>query len=115
MTKRRTWTPLQRLKVFEAHAGLCHICGGIIDGTREAWEIEHLIPLALGGDDDEGNVAPAHKACHSVKTSKDRGQIAKANRVRAKHLGAGKAGTIPGSKGTRWKRKVDGTVVPRDD
>ena len=85
---RRTWTPRRKLAVFEAHSGRCHLCHGKIDGTREPWELEHIIPLAMGGADDETNVAPAHVACHRAKTTKDAGQIAKANRVRAKHKGS---------------------------
>lgn len=113
MTRRR-WTQKRRLALFEAHKGLCHICGDKIDGTRERWDVEHKIPLAMGGDDDEGNCAPAHERCHKDKTKADRGQIAKADRVRAKHNGARQAKTtIPGSKKSRWKRKLDGTVVPR--
>ncbi|MBN8189508.1 HNH endonuclease [Salipiger thiooxidans] len=87
MTRRR-WTAKRRLALFEAHKGTCHICGEKIDGTREAWDVEHIIPLAMGGDDDEGNCAPAHASCHKAKTKEDAGNIAKANRVRAKHFGA---------------------------
>ena len=113
MTRRR-WTPRRRLSLFEAHEGRCHICGGKIDGTRERWDVEHVIPLALWGDDDEANCAPAHESCHKGKTATDKGQIAKAERVRAKHNGAGRAkATIPGSKASRWKRKIDGSVVLR--
>lgn len=114
---RRTWTSRRKLAVFEAHAGRCHICGGKIDGTREAWELEHIIPIAMGGEDDETNAAPAHASCHKGKTATDKAQIAKANRVRAKHNGA-KAkpkATLPGSKGGKWKRKITGEVVRRDD
>lgn len=25
---RRSWTTLQRARLFEAHGGKCHICGG---------------------------------------------------------------------------------------
>lgn len=112
---RRSWTPRRRLALFEAHKGRCHICGDKIDGTREPWEIEHIIPIALGGDDDESNCAPAHASCHKGKTSTDKGQIAKSNRVRAKHHGAHRPkSTIPGSKSSRWKRKIGGQTVLRD-
>jgi 5-methylcytosine-specific restriction protein A len=116
MAKRRTWTARRRLALFEAHKGVCHICGEKIDGTRETWEIEHVIPLAMGGADDESNCRPAHARCHRPKTSDDRKVIAKAERVRAKHMGAKPSpkAKIPGSKGTKWKRKLDGTIVPRD-
>lgn len=113
---RRTWTPRRKLAVFDAHSGRCHLCHGKIDGTRESWELEHIIPLAMGGADDETNVAPAHVACHRAKTTKDAGQIAKANRVRAKHNGAARPkSTLPGSKASGWKRKISGETVRRDE
>lgn len=110
---RRSWTAKRKLAVFEAHKGRCHICGERIDGTREPWELEHIIPVAMGGDDDETNAAPAHVACHKDKTKRDVKAIAKANRVRAKHIGA-KAkprNPLPGSKGSGFRKKMDGTVV----
>lgn len=113
---RRTWTSKRKLAVFEVHGGRCHICGVKIDGTREAWELEHIIPIALGGADDETNTAPAHVACHKPKTAQDVARIAKANRVRAKHMGAKPEtrAVIPGSKASRFKRKVGGGVVDRE-
>lgn len=114
---RRTWTAKRKLAVFEAHGGRCHICGEKIDGTREPWELEHIVPIALGGADDETNAAPAHVSCHKPKTARDVAQIAKANRVRAKHNGAKAApkSPLPGSRGGKWKRKISGEIVRRDD
>lgn len=106
MTRRRSWTPLRRLAVFEAHGGRCHLCGCKVQ-VGERWELEHRIPLALGGPDDETNVAPAHKACHARKTVVDAGNHAKAERVRAKHFGAAQR------RPSKWKRKVSGEVVSR--
>ena len=112
MTRRRLST-LQRAKLFEAHHGLCHLCGEKI-GVGEAWEIEHIIPVAMGGEDEDDNCAPAHVKCHAAKTKKDRAQIAKANRVRAKHMGAHRPkSVIPGSRSSRFKRKISGEVVER--
>lgn len=112
---RRSWTSKRRLALFEAHKGRCHICGEPIDGTRERWDVEHVIPLAIGGDDDEGNCAPAHERCHKSKTSTDRKNIAKSDRVRARHFGAARAkAIIPGSRGGKYKKLIGGGVVLRD-
>ena len=114
MTRRRSWTPKRRAALFDANKGVCHICGAKIDGAREAWDVEHIIPVALGGDDDESNCAPAHKRCHKIKTAKDAANLAKSNRVRAKHFGAHKPRSIlPGSRASGLKKKLDGTVVKR--
>lgn len=110
----RRMSPSRRARIFAAHEGICHLCGQPIDGTRERWEVEHIVPYALTRDDTDDNLAPAHVACHAAKTAQDVKQIAKAKRVSRKHTGAHRPkATLPGSKGSKWKRKVDGTVVPR--
>ena len=111
----RRMSPTRRLRIFEAHAGRCHICGERIDGTRERWEAEHVVPYALTRDDSDGNLAPAHVRCHAEKTTGDAATIAKAERVSRKHSGAHRPrSTVPGSRASRWKRKIDGTVVRRE-
>jgi 5-methylcytosine-specific restriction endonuclease McrA len=104
--KRRSLTTLQRLKVFEAYNGKCHICGYFCGGK---WEVEHIIPIAMGGADDESNMAPAHNSCHAPKTVADLRNVARAKRRKAKHVGA-KQSKWPRSK---WKRKVSGETVLR--
>lgn len=116
-TKRKNMTPRLRLKVWEAHKGMCAMCGGKIDGVRERWVLEHWRPLSLGGADDESNMAPVHEACALEKTygkSGDIAKAAKAKRVKSKHLGIKKSkNPLPGSKGSKFKKKMDGSVVPR--
>lgn len=88
---RRSLSPTARLRIFTDHGGQCAICGHVIDGVREPWELDHEIPLALGGEDTEKNLRPVHARCHrgaSSKTSDDVKTIAKAKRVERKHLGA---------------------------
>ena len=116
-TKRKSMTPRMRLKVWEAHKGICKLCGGKIDGVRERWIVEHIIPLALGGADDESNMAPVHEGCALAKTfgkSGDIAKAAKAKRVKSKHLGLKKSkNPLPGGKGSKWKKKISGGVEPR--
>jgi len=105
---RRSISTTRRVKIFEAANGICHICGQRIDGTRERWDVEHVIPLALGGDDDGENLQPAHAKCHAKKTADDVKVIAKAKRIEAKHIGANRPKRkIP-------SRRFDGTIVYRD-
>lgn len=114
MTRRKR-TSLQRAKIFEEHKGVCHLCGQRIDGTREKWELEHVIPYELTRDDSDENLRPAHVTCHKAKTAQDKKDIAKAKRVSAKHTGAYRPkSTIPGSKGSKFKKKIGGGVVLRD-
>lgn len=118
-TTRKKMTPRLRLKIWERHKGVCCICGSAIDGTREPWIIEHIRALELGGPDEEDNMGPAHERCAIVKTSGPRGDhamAAKAKRAKARHLGIKKSKTpLPGGKASKWKRRIDGTVVKRED
>lgn len=86
MTRKR-FSALDRVRIFDANDGRCHICNGKI-AAGEAWEVEHVIPWELTRDDSETNVRPAHVRCHKVKTADDTRAIRKADRVRAKHVGA---------------------------
>ena len=116
--KRRSISAKERTEIFAAFAGVCHICGFEIDGGREAWQADHIIPLRLGGDDERGsaNIQPAHDACHSDKTREDVRHISKSKRMRQREMGIKKTvrNPLPGSKASRWKKRLDGTVVRRD-
>jgi 5-methylcytosine-specific restriction endonuclease McrA len=109
MTRRRL-SRIQRAALFKAHAGICHLCGGRI-GVGEAWQADHVIPLALGGTD----MAPAHVKCHARKTPRDIAAIAKAKRRELRHLGIGRSGRpMLGSRASGWKRHLDGTWSRRE-
>jgi 5-methylcytosine-specific restriction protein A len=108
MTARRSLSPLQRLKVFEAAGGRCHLCDQRIQ-VGQPWEIEHVRPLALLGEDDAANMRPAHKSCHAAKTKADAASWSKAKRCAAKHLGIRK----PPAFRSKWKRKMSGETVLR--
>lgn len=92
MTKRASLSPMRKLRLFEAAGGVCHLCEQKIYGK---WDVEHIIPLALGGADDETNMAPAHKACHAPKTAQDVADIARAKRRKARHIGIKKPSRFP--------------------
>lgn len=102
---RRSLSRKARLLLFLDAGGLCHICGGLIR-PGDAWEVEHVIPLAQGGEDGGDNLRPAHIKCHRTKTSRDVADTARAKRREAAHLGIRKTRTpIKG-----WRR-FDGTPV----
>lgn len=86
----------------------CCICG--------AWgnEVDHEIPLAVGGADSLENMRVLCKICHRAKTTSDAKLIAKTRRIIQKNEGTWRPRRRkPGIPGL--KRKVDGTVVRRDD
>ena len=77
---------------------VCAKCGD----TDGPFEVDHKVPVALGGDNDEGNLWLLCKRCHLVKTATDYKAIAKARRLEAERLGTRKK---------RWKRKIGGKAV----
>ncbi|MGO4196895.1 HNH endonuclease [Rhizobium sp. YAF28] len=99
-----------RQRVFDAHDGICHLTGRKI-ATGEAWELEHIHSLILGGQHRESNLAPALKEPHKAKTAMEMGVKAKIARVRKKHLGI-KAGPSRLSN-NRFKKLMSGEVVDR--
>lgn len=87
MATRKSFTKKERARLFGLYAGRCYLCSGAIDSTKEAYEIEHVIPWALTQDDSDANLRLVHRKCHAVKTAKDVGDIAKVYRMEAKHKG----------------------------
>ena len=84
---RRTVSNRERARLFALHGGICHCCGVKLQ-PGEAWELEHVLPLAYSGDDSDANRKPAHVKCHAAKTKVDRTDIAKVDRQRMKHEGS---------------------------
>lgn len=84
---RKSFPRTERVRLFDLHGGRCHICDQKIQ-VGEAWDLEHIVPWILTRDDSDDNVKPAHKSCHKEKTAVDIDAIRKADRIRAKHLGA---------------------------
>ena len=104
-----------KMATWDRAGGCCEECGRkLFPGDRK--EYDHRIPDAIRKDNGAENCQLLCGPCHSAKTKKDRKQIAKANRVRAKHNGAKQTKhPLPGSKASGWKRKVSGEVVRRDE
>ncbi|MFN6253750.1 MAG: HNH endonuclease [Acetobacteraceae bacterium] len=75
-----------RVRVFERHGGRCHLTGQKI-GTGDRWELDHVKPLALGGENREQNLAPALYAPHREKAAAEKTDVSKADRIRLKHTG----------------------------
>lgn len=102
-----------KLRVFEREGGRCWITGRkILPG--DAWDLDHKIALCNGGRHSEDNLAPAIREAHRAKTAEDVAQRAKDDRVRKKHLSIHKPKYVmPGSRASKWKKKLDGTVIPR--
>ena len=60
------WEEQRRAKrILEKFMHCCHYCGKV-----GADEVDHIVPLAEGGADEEWNLAPIHREpCHRRKTA----------------------------------------------
>lgn len=109
---RKHFSMRERVRLFDLHGGRCHICEQKIK-VGEAYDLEHVVPWILTRDDSDDNVKPAHKSCHRAKTADDIAAIRKADRIRAKHINAMPKKAFPGGIGSKWKKRMNGEVVPR--
>lgn len=116
MIKRVRITSKMRVDIFLRHDGICHMCSMKVLPGQE-WDVSHDIPLEAGGKDDASNWLVAHRKCHRIHTSTvDMPLIAKLKRKQQKHIGASRSKTpLPGGRFSKFKRKMDGTVVLRKD
>lgn len=100
--------------------GVCSQCNTDMHNSQSPpFEIDHIVPLALGGTDDLSNLRLLCQPCHKAKTKHDLRMIRKADRGRRNdERRAQQARNRPRRPAfqwmRRWKRKVDGTVVRRD-
>lgn len=78
-----------RVLAFERSKGRCESCGARLKVGEG--EYDHVLPASLGGTSDLSNCQLLCVPCHrgpDGKTADDVRGIRKADRIRAKHLGA---------------------------
>jgi len=113
MTARRTFSTGVKLAAFQRAAGRCEKCTSRLSVGK--FQFDHVIADAMGGEPTLKNCEVLCLACHGEKTAgSDIPAIAKVKRVRLRHIGARRsASPMPGSRLSKWKRKMDGSVVLR--
>lgn len=102
--------PRVRARIFDREGGICHLTGAKIDPVRDAWDLDHKIPLILGGEHCESNLFPALREAHRKKTAMEVKVKSKIARVRKTHLGIKPEKKTNGFS-KRFSRKFNGDVV----
>ena len=103
---------------FSVH---CEKCTRKLPSTGEVphfvrTEFDHRIEAALDGPGTLENCVVLCKFCHQIKTSERAPILAKGRRIKEKRLGIRtrkKTRPMAGTKRSKWKKKLDGTVERR--
>lgn len=62
-----------RVAVLNKNGGKCYLCNEPIDirlpkTAPKAYQIEHIVPKAMGGSDALDNLMPSHAVCNNKKS-----------------------------------------------
>ena len=79
--------PRVRQRIFERCNRTCYL-SGIVIASGMRWELEHIKPLHLGGENRESNLAPALTEHHKIKTAAEMKAKAKADRIAKRASGS---------------------------
>lgn len=106
--------PRVRLRVFEAHGGICHLSGRRIQ-AGEPWDCDHVVALINGGQHRESNLAPALRDKHREKTALDvrEKSIVRLKRMKSLGIAPKKSRPMPGSKASGFRKRMNGEVERR--
>lgn len=51
--------------IWDRDGGICHLCG--LSADPDDWELDHVVPLASGGEHSHANTAVSHPLCNRLK------------------------------------------------
>ncbi|HMI55186.1 MAG TPA: HNH endonuclease signature motif containing protein [Gemmatimonadaceae bacterium] len=110
---RREFSKQIKRDALKRAAGKCEAEGcGALFGHK--FHFDHVIADGLGGEPTLENCAVLCHACHAEKTRKhDVPLIAKTKRIQDRHNGIKKQSRFPGSRDSKFKKRMDGSVVLR--
>lgn len=69
-----------RARIFNRDGWRCQLCGGVIDPTvrwpdQRVGSIDHVVPVAAGGGDEDTNLQSAHMSCNQRKGARGSAQL----------------------------------------
>ncbi|MDJ0513100.1 MAG: HNH endonuclease signature motif containing protein [Methyloceanibacter sp.] len=100
-------------EAFERAGGKCEECTRFL--TPGKFQYDHVLADGLGGKPTLENCRVLCDWCHGLKSANDDvPKMAKADRGRAKIMEGKKSKRpVPGSRGTKFRKRMDGTVERR--
>ena len=109
---RREFSNKVKAEAYLRAAGKCEQCNASI--KHKPVHYDHDIPDDLGGEPVLSNCSVLCVPCHKEKTrSNDMPRIAKGRRIRKREMGIKKRSSFACSRQSKWKKKLDGSVVMR--
>jgi 5-methylcytosine-specific restriction protein A len=112
---RREFPSKVKALAFQRAKGCCEQCNRGVKLLVGDVFYDHIIADGIGGDNSLDNCQVLCKSHHDGKTRKhDVPRIAKVKRIRLREAGIRKRSRFPGSRDSRFKKRMDGTVVLRD-
>jgi 5-methylcytosine-specific restriction endonuclease McrA len=100
-----------RARVVLLWGAVCYITGKRL--APGEIEMEHVVALADGGENREGNLRPVWNAAHKIKTAKEKTRRSKADRIRIKHIGKTQSARPIQSRGFDKKPKPEKLPLPK--
>jgi len=118
MTSRRVIPERVKREILDEQGWCCFACHQPV--SRDQIDVDHRVPLALGGSDDETNWVALCRPCHKQKTRADVKAVRKADRARRmREEGKPRQRKSKPLQGRGFrkdvKRKINGEVVKRDE
>lgn len=101
-----------KVRVFNHAGGRCAACTLPIRGSLLP-AYDHIIALVNGGQHRESNLQLLCVPCHQIKTGADVAEKSRVYRKRLKHIGIKKRSTFACSRTSKFKKRLDGSVVLR--
>ena len=120
--KRRNMGVKRRREVFTKYGYRCHCCGVEQKNGFPKLQIDHWVPLFLGGSEDVENLRPLCEECHKAKTrteNKIRGKIQRLRLTKEKRKARGRkflGRTSWGNGKAQWPkgRKLQSRPFPKE-
>lgn len=70
--RRKRVSTAKKRNMYFRQKGLCVLCGETMNvADMRSFAVDHLVPIAKGGDDRDSNLGLSHASCNSEKGSRD--------------------------------------------